>query len=227
MIATRTIAQVALGSILLAEGLSALDRFGERRRMFDAAAERARALNRPLIVVGDPDAGLHTRIERAYGCGDVCVDLTGCPLCPVARAHDLTRGPTPGVADNSAVVYVACTLEYVQDFAAAWREIQRMAGTTDNVFVVTVAPWTLTAALYPGATNKLRELPSPGHRPDYAVSPVTLTYKAILLAGLVTLGYLSIPCGRDDHSEGPRQIGGGVLSYHTLPGGEVPPSRRA
>ena len=34
---------------------------------------------------------------------------------------------------------------------AALREVSRIAGSPENVFVVTVQPWTLTARLYPGA----------------------------------------------------------------------------
>ncbi len=64
---------------------------------------------------------------------------------------DITKGPIPDVADNSSVVFVSCVLEYVTDIDAALREISRIAGSADNVFVVTVQPWTLTARLYPGA----------------------------------------------------------------------------
>ena len=56
---------------------------------------------------------------------------------------DLTKG-------NSAVVFVSCVLDYVADIDAALREISRIASSADNVFVVTVQPWTLTAPL-PGA----------------------------------------------------------------------------
>ena len=79
------LARLALGGALITEAGMALHRFEARRRAFDSAARRAALLQRPLIVVGDPDAGAHTRIIRAYGCGDLCVDLTGCPLCPVTR----------------------------------------------------------------------------------------------------------------------------------------------
>jgi hypothetical protein len=66
-------------------------------------------------VIGDPDAGMHTRLMRAYGCGDVCVDLNGCPKCPVTVVADITKGPIPDVADDSAVVFVSCVLEYVSE----------------------------------------------------------------------------------------------------------------
>lgn len=147
----RTIARLLLGGALAVEAGLALRRFETRRRVYEAAARRAAELGRPLVVIGDPDDGAHTRLVRAYGCGDLCVDLHGCPGCRVMQAADLTQGPVPGVADDSAVVYVSCVLEYVADPAAALGELFRMAGTPNNLFLVFVEPLSLTAALYPGA----------------------------------------------------------------------------
>jgi len=147
----RTIARLLLGGALAFETGLALRRFETRRRVYQAAARRAAELGRPLVVVGDPDAGAHTRLVRAYGCGDLCIDLRGCPQCHVMQAADLTQGPVPGVADDSAVVYVACVLEYVADPAAALRELIRMAGAPENLFLVFVDALSMTAALYPGA----------------------------------------------------------------------------
>ena len=151
MPAVRTLARAALTSVATFEGVQAMLRWDARRRLFAAAQRRALALGRPLVVVGDPDAGAHTRLMRAYDCGDLCVDLHGCPRCPVMQFADLTAGPVPGVAADSAVVFVSCVLEYVADIHAAIAELQRMAGSADNLFVATVQSWTLTAALYPGA----------------------------------------------------------------------------
>lgn len=147
----RLAARVVLGYVGLVEGSAALIRFRERSAAFQMAAERAAALGRRLVVIGDPDAGMHTRLMRAYGCGDVCVDVNGCPKCPITIVADITKGPIADIADDSAVVFVSCVLEYVSDLNAALREISRIAGSSDNVFVVTVQPWTLTARLYPGA----------------------------------------------------------------------------
>ena len=148
---TRTLARLVVGGALAVEGGMALRRFRNRRLAFEAASRRAVQLGRPLIVVGDPDAGAHTRLMRAYECGDLCIDLHGCPLCQVMKAADLTRGPIEGIADDSAVVFVSCVLEYVSDYEAALQELHRMAGAPENLFLVFVEPWTLTAVLYPGA----------------------------------------------------------------------------
>ena len=147
----RTLACAILGGLTAAEGTFALQRWKARRDLYNQAASRAAALGRPLVVVGDPDAGAHTRLHRAYGCGDLCVDLRGCPRCPVVQVADIGAGPVPGVDDDAAVVFVSCVLEYVEDAPAAVRELERMAGSPENLFAVSVQPWTMTAALYPGA----------------------------------------------------------------------------
>ncbi len=147
----RLAARLVLGYVGAIEGAAALIRFRERTAAFEMAMERASALGRRLVVIGDPDAGLHTRLMRAYGCGDVCVDLNGCPRCPVTVVADITKGPIADIADDSAVVFVSCVFEYIAELDAALREVSRIAGSPENLFVVMVQPWTLTARLYPGA----------------------------------------------------------------------------
>jgi hypothetical protein len=179
----RTAARFVLGYVGLVEGTAALIRFRERRAAFELAVQRAAALDRRLVVIGDPDAGMHTRLMRAYGCGDVCVDMNGCPKCPMTIVADITKGPIPDVLDNSAVVFVSCVLEYVTDVDAALREIARIAGSADNVFVVTVQPWTLTARLYPGA--RWRGTVSSGSGTQaVSMTPVTLEEKLAMTGAL-------------------------------------------
>lgn len=182
----QTIARLLLGTSLLIEGGSALHRFRRRRLAFEAAAQRAAATGRPLIVVGDPDAGAHTRLMRAYECGDLCIDLRGCPRCQVMRAADLTQGPIDGLADDSAVVFVSCVLEYVTDLVAALHELARIAGSRENLFLVLVEPWTLTATLYPGARWS-----GIANERVIAMHPVTPTLKAATIGGLVALSVLA------------------------------------
>ncbi len=179
----RTFARITLGGLALTEGALALQRWQARRETYDRAARRAAELHRPLVVVGDPDAGAHTRLLRAYGCGDLCIDLNGCPLCKVMQVADLAAGPVPNVSDDTAVVFVSCVLEYIGDAAAAVRELRRMAGSPENLFTVSVQPWTLTAALYPGArwtvvrdTDEMRLTP---------VSPPQKALAVGTLAGLL------------------------------------------
>lgn len=150
----RTLMGSILGAVGALEGLAAMARFEDRKRLYAAAEKRATALGRPLVVVGDPDAGMHTRILRAYQCGDICVDLNGCPACPVQYVVDLTKQKVPNLADDSAVVFVSCVLEYVADPEPVLKELLRIAGGPDNLYIVTVQPWTMTATLYPGARQR-------------------------------------------------------------------------
>ena len=191
MMRLETLARLALGGVLLAEGGIALRRFERRRRAFAAAARRAAELGRPLVVVGDPDAGAHTRLMRAYDCGDLCIDLHGCPMCRVMQAADLTAGPVPGIANDSAVVFVSCVLEYVSDPEAALHELQRMAGSAENLFIVFVDSWSLTAALYPGARW------AGGLDDDHILmAPITMPRKLALAGGLLGLTALAIRSAR-------------------------------
>jgi hypothetical protein len=177
----RSAARLILAYVALVEGCAALIRFRERSLAFRTAAERADALGRRLIVIGDPDAGFHTRLMRAYGCGDVCVDMNGCPRCPVTVVADITK-KIPGVDDDSAVVFISCVLEYVVDLNAALAEILRIAGSNDNVFLVFVQPWTLTARLYPGA--RWRGAANGPDEPGVAMTAVGLEEKVITSAAL-------------------------------------------
>ena len=124
---------------------------------------------------------------RAYDCGDLCVDLHGCPRCPVVQAADLTAGPVPGVAADSAVVFVSCVLEYVADIDTAIAELQRMAGSPDNLFIATVQPWTLTAALYPGA----RWVATPTTT-GFTTTPVKTIHKLGAAGAVLTLVALAL-----------------------------------
>ena len=131
-----------------------------RAQMYAAAKARAEALGRPLVVIGDPKGGA---THDDYGCGDLAIDLTGCPECvgpdgePNGIAADICEPGSIPLENDSAVVFVACVLEYVPDFDAALDEILRVAGGPENVFVVRVEPWTITSFAYPGARRTLSE----------------------------------------------------------------------
>lgn len=122
-----------------------------RKRMFEQAQEQAKKLNKPLMVIGDPNNGDGSKIHGAsYSCGDICVDLTGCPECPNGLKAKLPDG-LENIEDNSHVVFVSYVLEYVDDYKKAIDEIKRIGG--DNVYALTLSPYQLTSYLYKGAKN--------------------------------------------------------------------------
>lgn len=140
-----------------------------RREVFAQAQARARELGKPLVVVGAPSGGFVNILSTDYGCGDLCVDLEGCEGCERAaagRAEDVL----PFIPDGSAVVFVSCTLEYVDDVDLVWRELRRIAGT--DVFVVGVEPWSLTAFFFPGAQRRLLAVPRAGEAGSLRYRPL-------------------------------------------------------
>ena len=151
MTSKQTLARVGLGGVLLAESMATWARWEQRRRLFAAAMGRARALRRPLVVVLPERESVLSRTLRVYEMGRDYGAVFHGSRVPVVRARELERGPVARITDGAAVVYVACVLEYTSDLAAVMDEILRMAGAVDNIFVVTVQPWTLTAALHPRA----------------------------------------------------------------------------
>ena len=126
----------------------------DRRKLYDAAQTRAKMLDRPLVVVGAPNAGVATRLAPIYDCGDICIDLQGCKKCG-APPRDVTD--LSDLADDSAVVFVSCVLEYVTDPAAAVQELQRVAGS--NLFVVRVPPWSIVHLTYGPSRQRLLSVP--------------------------------------------------------------------
>jgi hypothetical protein len=118
-----------------------------RAQVYAQALECAYELGRPLVVIGAPDGGA----TSGYGCGDITIDLAGSKVCHNVMQADITR-EIP-LATDSSVVFCSCVLEYVTDYEAALKEIQRISG--GHAFFVGVEPWTLTAFAYPGAKRTL------------------------------------------------------------------------
>jgi len=136
-------------------------RESSRTKVMLDAALRAKTLGRPLLVIGAPDHGM----TGGYPCGDITADDQASSTCPNFIPINLSAQQLP-LADNSVVVFVSCTLEYVPDFVSAMRELWRVSG--GEFYVVRVQPWTLTAYFYPGAQ---RTLPwSSGRVPDWLTS---------------------------------------------------------
>ena len=123
-----------------------LRRRARRTAQYERARALATALGRPLVVIGAPDGGM----TAGYPCGDFTVDILG-SACPNTIQADVTK--MLPFNDDSAVCYVSCVLEYVDDVDAALREIERVSG--GHAFFVGVEWWTLAAALYPGAKRTM------------------------------------------------------------------------
>lgn len=119
----------------------------QRRKLFRLAKQRSIDTGLPLLVVGDPHNGLASIATGSdYGCGDVCVDLTGCSRCQNTFKGRLEDAVTEFKLDKY-VIYISCVLEYVDDIdfiAAHLRSVP-----PENLFVVTVEWYSLMAWFYP------------------------------------------------------------------------------
>ena len=123
----------------------------DRHQIYTLAESRAQELNKPLLVYGDPYYGIGSRFfnmfMEGYGCGDETVDLTGCPLCPNCVKSDMLVHLKTKESD-SQVIFVSCVLEYLDDIEETISEMKRVAGSLDNIFVVTVKNNSFSAYLY-------------------------------------------------------------------------------
>ena len=148
-----TLLLVAVAAVLVSEAACAFQRQHLRAKVYKRAKARSARTGKPLLVIGDPDNGYGSRFfGPAYGCGDVCSDLTGCPRCRRARKNALPHG-LEDLPDDSHVVFISYVLEYVDKYPETVRELSRVGGK--DVFLLRVQPWCLTSLLYPGTKRVL------------------------------------------------------------------------
>jgi len=141
------------------EAAAFLGRLIARQDLYNRSRDRANRTGRPLVVVGAPSHG----VVGNYPCGDYCVDLQGCSDCGAPKRNVEHVGGIP-LKKDSAVVFVSFTFEYCDDVDAAWREVARVGGSLDNIFVGHVQPWaTWTNVFYPGLKWVILEAP-PKHK---------------------------------------------------------------
>ncbi len=180
-----TIARLGLSGVAVAETAATWTRWEQRRRLFQAADARAREQGRPLLVVLPRKEGWFNRSMRLYEYGARYTDIFRGRKSPVLYADTLAGGVK--AQSDSAVLYVACVLEYVTDLRRTMDEIMRIAGERENIYIVTVQPWTLTAALHPSARWA-------GIADAHTVSmgPVTIVHKGMAAGVLVTLAGMSL-----------------------------------
>lgn len=162
-------------------------RRGARRAMYERALARSIVTEKPLLVVGDPEGGW---THGDYGCGDACVDLTGCPSCDVGHAVDLSTDALP-FDDGSHVVFTPYVLEYVPNIDHAFAEMARVAGgklapaasssftrvegrpltNALDLFVLHLRDDELASRTYPGSRHVIHEAPQ-GRGGDFRYEPI-------------------------------------------------------
>lgn len=141
----------AISGVSLYEMSLSIIRQRDRVRIYKLAKKRVAETKRRLIVYGDPYNGhgsrFYNQFMKTYGCGDICVDLSGCPKCEHGVKSDMLEH-LKTLKSNSAVIFTSCVLELIPQVEETIREIKRVAGSLDNIFVVTVDSRSLMAYIY-------------------------------------------------------------------------------
>lgn len=137
--------------ILINEFYHTIKRQYDRLTIFNLAKQRAKQLKKPLIVIGDPYNGkasrFYSKFYKTYDCGDETVDLTGAPRCPNGIKNDI-YSYLKSKPQNYGVIFVSCVLEYVDNIDETIKELYRVSGSKDNLFVVRVNDKSLAAYIY-------------------------------------------------------------------------------
>ena len=142
---------ISVGFILNNETIQGIIRQKHRQKIFNLAQKRSQDTSQNLVVFGDPYNGLGSRFYNmfmdGYGCGDETVDLTGAPKCLKGIKSDILEY-LQAQKSNSKIVFISCVLEYIKNIQPVVDEIIRVSGGIENVFIVTVSDFTLSAYLY-------------------------------------------------------------------------------
>jgi hypothetical protein len=118
-----------------------------RRKIFKLAEERSKKTGKKLVVVGDPYNGVGSKFTGPdYTCGDICVDITGCPECPNGVKSDL-ESYLKSIDLNEYIVFISCTIEYIPDINIILEYLDKIP--QENLFVVNVQWYNLVCYYYP------------------------------------------------------------------------------
>jgi hypothetical protein len=141
--------------------------FGPRREMrravYEQALRRAKELGAPLIVLGDPDAGLMNHmLGRQWQCGVgqgdvICIDPAGCGLCP-SQVQGWPEEALSQIKAHSAVIYDPGAIGMANDGAKLAQEMARVA-IQGEVYVADVEPLSLAAFFEPKRKRRVLEVP--------------------------------------------------------------------
>lgn len=142
---------ILVGFILINELIQGITRQKHRQKIFKLAQKRAQETSKPLAVFGDPYYGLGSRFYNmfmdGYGCGDETIDLTGAPKCSIGIKSDILKY-LQKQKSNSKIIFISCVLEYIENIEEVIKEIIRVSGGVENVFIVSVSEFSLAAYLY-------------------------------------------------------------------------------
>tara|TARA_Y100000817_G_scaffold294078_1_gene267627 strand:- start:3760 stop:4233 length:474 start_codon:yes stop_codon:yes gene_type:complete len=134
--------------ILILEIISGLYRQYNRITEYNKAYQLSKKLNKPLLVIGDPNNGFMSKIlGLTYPCGDLCLDIVGCKGCKNQIEGDALQ-ELKKMKDNSYIIFESCVLEYIQYNKLVREEILRVSG--NKYFEVRIGLSLINLGYYPG-----------------------------------------------------------------------------
>lgn len=147
--------------IIINELIQGIIRQKQRNIVYNMAVERSKKTNLPLVVIGDPYNGLGSKFYnlfmKGYDCGNITVDINGAKKCPNGINNDILSY-LKKQKSNSQILFISCVLEYVDDIEIIIDEIKRVSGSNDNIFIVSVNKYSLSAYFYYGSNYKSKNL---------------------------------------------------------------------
>jgi hypothetical protein len=133
--------------IIIYETVICIIRKIKRRLLYKKAINRSKLTGKKLLVIGDPYNGLASKITGCdYGCGDICLDLTGCPDCPNSIKGKL-EDVIADINLDEHIVFISCVLEYTEKIEYIMSYLNKM--NKDDLFIVNVEWYSLMAYFYP------------------------------------------------------------------------------
>ena len=144
------------------QGVVMLRQQAESWTKHGAAVRHARAVGKPMLVVGGPyGSGVSGRLlgMKAHGCGDLCADIDpdSCRGCPFVLA-DVRDLPWPdGYFGACLCPHVLEHLETLEDIDRAWGELHRVA---DGVYTCFPGKDSFAGWMAPGHHLWVKELGS-------------------------------------------------------------------
>jgi len=114
--------------IIITDILLSIIRNIRRKNTYLKAEKISKIKNKKLLVIGSPDNGFWNKhICKAYGYGDVCLDLMGCN-CSSQIKGDLFEN-LKKMKNNEYVIFESCVLEYIDSklLKDIYKEIYRVS----------------------------------------------------------------------------------------------------
>jgi len=136
--------------LVLLSFFNSLYRRYRRYNIYKKAVERSHVTNKKLLVIGDPDNGFMNKyFGQDYGCGDICLDLTGCPNYKNGIKGDIYE-VLKDMETNSYVIFISCVLEYVESdkLDNIYKHLLRVSG--NDLCIVSVGSYSFESYFYIG-----------------------------------------------------------------------------